>query len=153
MYYCIFIVILPFSGASKSITNEETPTSFRLARAGTQWLFKLQSMLSILSHNFSGTGNLNIKIQGFQGLPRSFHRFILLLTNHFYCFLYIQAVPHSKLFDHMAFDHNFSVGQPNNLVYTNELLNLLEDRLDKMVRVYLKYYVIVLMPWMVWIPH
>ena len=27
---------------------------------------------------------------------------------------------HSKLFDHMAFDHNFSVGQPANLVFVNK---------------------------------
>ena len=46
---------------------------------------------------------------------------------------FFQGVPHSKLFDHMAFDHNFSVGQPDNLVYVNELLNQLEEQLDKMV--------------------
>ena len=45
-----------------------------------------------------------------------------------------QAVPHSQLFDHMAFEHNFSVGKPDNLVYINDLLNLLEEKLEKMVR-------------------
>ena len=45
-----------------------------------------------------------------------------------------QAVPHSNLFDHMAFEHNFSVGKPDNLVYINDLLNLLEEKLEKMVR-------------------
>ena len=44
-----------------------------------------------------------------------------------------QAVPHSQLFDHMAFEHNFSVGKPDNLVYINDLLNLLEEKLEKMV--------------------
>ena len=37
------------------------------------------------------------------------------------------------LFDHMAFDHNFSVGQPDNLVYINELLDLLEGKLENLV--------------------
>ena len=40
---------------------------------------------------------------------------------------------YTKLFDHMAFDHNFSVGQPDNLVYINELLDLLEGKLDNLV--------------------
>ena len=39
------------------------------------------------------------------------------------------------MFDHMAFDHNFSVGQPDNLVYINELLDLLEGKLDNVVSV------------------
>ena len=38
----------------------------------------------------------------------------------------------------MAFDHNFSVGQPDNLVYVHELLNQLEEQLDKMVSNILK---------------
>ena len=33
----------------------------------------------------------------------------------------------------MAFEHNFSVGKPDNLVYIIELLNLLEEKLEKMV--------------------
>ena len=45
-----------------------------------------------------------------------------------------KGVPHSKLFDHMAFEHNFSVGKPDNLVYVNALLDLLEEKLEKMVR-------------------
>ena len=28
---------------------------------------------------------------------------------------------HSALFDHMAFDHNFSVGQPANIVFANKV--------------------------------
>ena len=39
----------------------------------------------------------------------------------------------------MAFDHNFSVGQPDNLVYINELLDLLEGKLDNLVSVGSKY--------------
>ena len=34
----------------------------------------------------------------------------------------------------MAFEHNFSVGKPDNLVYVNALLDLLEEKLEKMVR-------------------
>lgn len=40
------------------------------------------------------------------------------------------------LFNHMAFDHNFSVGQPNNLVYINELLDLLEGKLENLACIY-----------------
>ena len=40
---------------------------------------------------------------------------------------------YTMLFDHMAFDHNFSVGQPDNLVYINELLDLLEGKLENLV--------------------
>ncbi|XP_023344580.1 zinc finger protein 277 isoform X2 [Eurytemora carolleeae] len=43
---------------------------------------------------------------------------------------------HSKLFDHMAFDHNFSVGQPANLVFVNKLLDLLQGKLDGLVCLY-----------------
>lgn len=39
---------------------------------------------------------------------------------------------YSKLFDHMAFDHNFSVGQPDNLVFVNELLDVLEYKLENL---------------------
>jgi hypothetical protein len=34
----------------------------------------------------------------------------------------------------MAFEHNFSVGKPDNLVYVIALLDLLEEKLEKMVR-------------------
>jgi len=53
-----------------------------------------------------------------------------------FCRTTFQSVPHSNLFDHMAFEHNFSVGKPDNLVYTNELLDLLEDKLERMVCIY-----------------
>ena len=53
-----------------------------------------------------------------------------------------QAVPHSQLFDHMAFEHNFSVGKPDNLVYINDLLNLLEEKLEKMVRNKVKLFIL-----------
>jgi len=43
---------------------------------------------------------------------------------------------HSKLLDHMTFDHNFSIGQPNNLVYVDTLLDLLEEKLEKLVCIY-----------------
>ena len=53
-----------------------------------------------------------------------------------FCRTTFQSVPHSNLFDHMAFEHNFSVGKPDNLVYANELLDLLEDKLERMVCIY-----------------
>jgi hypothetical protein len=40
---------------------------------------------------------------------------------------------HAQLFDHMAFDHNFSVGQPDNLVFVNRFLDLLQEKLDSLV--------------------
>jgi len=43
---------------------------------------------------------------------------------------------HAKLLDHMAFDHNFSVGKPHNLVYVEELLDILEDKLNCLVCIY-----------------
>ena len=43
---------------------------------------------------------------------------------------------YAKLLDHMAFDHNFSVGKPHNLVYVEELLNMLEDKLNCLVCIY-----------------
>ena len=43
---------------------------------------------------------------------------------------------HVELLDHMASDHNFSVGQPNNLVFVDELLNLLEQKLDDKVCIF-----------------
>jgi len=36
---------------------------------------------------------------------------------------------YSDLFNHMAFDHNFSVGQPDNLVFVNQFLDLLDEKL------------------------
>ena len=43
---------------------------------------------------------------------------------------------YAKLLDHMAFDHNFSVGQPHNLVYVEELLDVLENKLDNLVCIF-----------------
>ena len=60
----------------------------------------------------------------------SFNRCCLFCRSNF------QGVSHSKLFDHMAFEHNFSVGKPDNLVYINDLLDVLEDKLEKMVCIY-----------------
>jgi len=55
--------------------------------------------------------------------------------NCFFCRMEFEG-SHSKLLDHMAFDHNFSVGQPHNLVYVEELLDILEEKLDKLVCIY-----------------
>jgi hypothetical protein len=35
----------------------------------------------------------------------------------------------SALLNHMAFDHNFSVGKPENIVFVNELVDLLDEKL------------------------
>jgi len=40
---------------------------------------------------------------------------------------------HKHLFDHMAFDHNFSVGQPDNLVYVRKFLDLIEEKLEALI--------------------
>ena len=42
----------------------------------------------------------------------------------------------SELLNHMAFYHNFSVGQPNNLVFVHELIDLLEENLNKNVCIF-----------------
>lgn len=42
----------------------------------------------------------------------------------------------SELFDHMAFDHNFSVGQPDNLVFVKEFLDLIETKLEHLLCLY-----------------
>jgi len=53
----------------------------------------------------------------------------------FFCRMEFEG-SHSKLLDHMAFDHNFSVGQPHNLVYVEKLLDILEEKLEKLVCIY-----------------
>jgi len=40
------------------------------------------------------------------------------------------------VFNHMAFSHNFSVGQPDNLVFVGDLLDLLERRLNDLVCIF-----------------
>jgi len=42
-------------------------------------------------------------------------------------------IKHKLLFDHMAFDHNFSVGQPDNLVYVRKFLDMIEEKLEALV--------------------
>jgi len=42
----------------------------------------------------------------------------------------------SELIDHMAFDHNFNVGQPDNLVFVNEFLDAVEEKLESLVCLY-----------------
>lgn len=37
----------------------------------------------------------------------------------------------SQLFTHIAEDHNFCVGQPDNIVFVDEFLNLLDDKINK----------------------
>lgn len=40
------------------------------------------------------------------------------------------------IFDHMNFDHNFSVGLPDNIVFAEEFLNLLEQKLSNNICLY-----------------
>ncbi|KAK4016015.1 Zinc finger protein 277 [Daphnia magna] len=40
------------------------------------------------------------------------------------------------LFDHMNFDHNFSVGLPDNVVFVEEFLNLLDEKLSQNICLY-----------------
>ncbi|XP_052779243.1 zinc finger protein 277-like [Mya arenaria] len=42
----------------------------------------------------------------------------------------------SDLFNHMAEDHSFNVGQPDNLVFTNEFLDILEEKLNSLQCLY-----------------
>jgi len=42
----------------------------------------------------------------------------------------------AKLLNHMCYDHNFSVGQPHNLVFIEELLDILENKLDSLVCIF-----------------
>lgn len=42
----------------------------------------------------------------------------------------------ATLLNHMAYDHNFSVGRPDNLVYIDELLDILEDKLKRLLCLY-----------------
>lgn len=37
------------------------------------------------------------------------------------------------LFNHMAFDHNFSVGQPDNLVFVSRFLDMIEEKLEALL--------------------
>ena len=46
----------------------------------------------------------------------------------------------SELFDHMAFDHNFNVGQPDNLVFIHEFLDALESKLEQLLCLYCEKY-------------
>ena len=42
----------------------------------------------------------------------------------------------SKLLNHMAFDHNFSVGKPDNIVFVNELIDLLDKQLSENICIF-----------------
>nr|XP_022299535.1 zinc finger protein 277-like isoform X2 [Crassostrea virginica] len=42
----------------------------------------------------------------------------------------------ADMFDHMTHDHGFSVGLPDNLVYTDEFLDILQEKLDKLQCLY-----------------
>lgn len=52
--------------------------------------------------------------------------------------LFCRSVFHTPkdIFNHMAFSHNFSVGQPDNLVFVSDLLDLLERRLNDLVCIF-----------------
>ncbi|WAR26888.1 ZN277-like protein [Mya arenaria] len=48
----------------------------------------------------------------------------------------IANLKRSDLFNHMAEDHSFNVGQPDNLVFTNEFLDILEEKLNSLQCLY-----------------
>jgi len=55
----------------------------------------------------------------------TFHRGCLFCRQNF--------TKHADLFNHMAFDHNFSVGQPDNLVFITQFLELVEKKLESLL--------------------
>jgi len=59
--------------------------------------------------------------------------------NFSHCCLFCQKLftgNRKIIFDHMNFDHNFSVGLPDNIVFAEEFLNLLEEKLSKNICLY-----------------
>ena len=40
------------------------------------------------------------------------------------------------LFNHMAFDHNFSVGQPDNIVFVTKFLDMIEEKIESLLCLY-----------------
>jgi len=58
----------------------------------------------------------------------TFHRGCLFCRQNFHT--------SRDLFDHMAFDHNFSVGQPDNLVFVSKFLDLIEEKLENLICLY-----------------
>jgi len=46
----------------------------------------------------------------------------------------------SELLNHMAFDHNFNVGQPDNIVFVNEFLDMIESKLEQLICLYCENY-------------
>jgi hypothetical protein len=41
-----------------------------------------------------------------------------------------------ELFQHMYQTHHFNIGSPENMVHINELLDILQEKLEKYVRMY-----------------
>eukprot|EP00095_Tigriopus_kingsejongensis_P009324 maker-scaffold486_size158769-snap-gene-0.29 protein:Tk09324 transcript:maker-scaffold486_size158769-snap-gene-0.29-mRNA-1 annotation:"zinc finger protein 277" len=70
-----------------------------------------------------------LEVQEKERTDPTFHRCCL------FCRQVFEGCP-AELFNHLAFDHNFSVGQPHNLVFVNDLLDLLEEKMDSMVCVF-----------------
>jgi len=66
-----------------------------------------------------------LKVHEMENASEQFNRGCLFCKNVF--------TKHPQLFDHMAFDHNFSVGQPANLVFVDKFLNILEEKLDNLI--------------------
>ncbi|KAJ8302312.1 hypothetical protein KUTeg_021299 [Tegillarca granosa] len=59
----------------------------------------------------------------------NFSRMCLFCREHF-------TGNRALLFDHMAHDHNFNVGLPDNLVYTDEFLDKLQEKLNSLQCLY-----------------
>lgn len=66
-----------------------------------------------------------IRIHEAENCRSDFHRSCLFCRQEF--------TEHPSLFDHMAFDHNFNVGQPANLVFVDKFLDVLLNKLESLV--------------------
>ncbi|CAI9724398.1 finger 277 [Octopus vulgaris] len=70
-----------------------------------------------------------LEVQQKERTDQTFSRDCLFCREHF-------LGNRSELFNHMAFDHGFNVGQPDNLVFVSEFLNKLQQKLDNLQCLY-----------------
>lgn len=58
---------------------------------------------------------------------------VMMSADVFFCLLKMapRAVSRSSLLNHMAREHSFSIGLPDNIVYCSEFLDTLQDKLDR----------------------
>ncbi|GAB1608687.1 zinc finger protein 277-like [Argonauta hians] len=70
-----------------------------------------------------------LEVQHRERTDQTFSRHCLFCREHF-------LGNRSDLFNHMAFDHGFNVGQPDNLVFVLEFLDKLQQKLDNLQCLY-----------------